>query len=135
MNKNLKSIIDVTDSLMKNDVSNAKEIINTHYPHKSISYDKRKLSTFEKLSLFIRDGFIDRYTGDQLVFPNFLRLTSFNLTTSFSYHTNWKISKFHTPIGNLYLLVIVPIAKGGSDSYENLITTSMENNLLKFNFL
>ncbi|EMJ56226.1 conserved hypothetical protein [Leptospira interrogans serovar Manilae] len=57
------------------------------------------------------------------------------MTTSFSYHTNWKISKFHTPIGNLYLLVIVPIAKGGSDSYENLITTSMENNLLKFNFL
>ncbi|OCC29232.1 Uncharacterized protein GNX_2185 [Leptospira interrogans serovar Canicola] len=31
--------------------------------------------------------------------------------------------------------MIVPIAKGGSDSYENLITTSMENNLLKFNFL
>ncbi|EMN47994.1 hypothetical protein LEP1GSC088_1316 [Leptospira interrogans str. L1207] len=83
----------------------------------------------------IRDGFIDRYTGDQLVFPNALRLISFNLTTSFSYHTNWKISKFHAPIGNLYLLVIIPIAKGGSDSYENLITTYMENNLLKFNFL
>ncbi len=41
MNKNLKSIIDVTDFLIKNDVSGAKEIINVHYPHKFISYDKK----------------------------------------------------------------------------------------------
>ncbi|WP_080634504.1 HNH endonuclease [Leptospira weilii] len=30
---------------------------------------------------------------------------------------------------------IVPIAQGGSDSDENLVTTSMKNNLLKSNFL
>ncbi|EMI66173.1 HNH endonuclease domain protein [Leptospira noguchii str. Cascata] len=135
--KNLKSIIEVTDFLMKKDVSGAKEIIDTHYPHRSVLYGKRKLSTFEKLSLFIRDGFIDRYTGDQLVFPNVLRLISFNLTTSFPYHTNWKMAECHIAYWEFMPTCdhIVPITKGGSDSYENLVTTSMKNNLLKSNFL
>ncbi len=137
MNKGLRSIIDVTDSLMKNDVSGAKEIVDTHYPHRSISYNKRKLSAFEKLSLFIRDGFIDCYTGDQLIFPNVLRLISFNLTTSFPYHTNWKMSECHIAYWEFIPTCdhIVPIARDGSDSYENLVTTSMKNNLLKSNSL
>ena len=91
---------------------------------------KRSLSDTEKVSVFLRDGFIDRYSGKRLVFPGTLRLLSHILPEEIPYHPNWKYSECHMLFWHLYPTVdhVDPIARGGSDTTDNLVCTSMLTN-------
>lgn len=54
----------------------------------------------------------------------------------FPFHPNWKMSRTHAAYWELYPTVdhVVPIARGGSDSEDNWVTTSMLRNAAKSNW-
>jgi hypothetical protein len=43
-----------------------------HYPFANNAISKRKYSRYQMCKVFLRDGFIDRYSGDQLLFPGII---------------------------------------------------------------
>ena len=106
------------------------------YPFAPQIAGKRSLSAFAATSVFLRDGFIDRYSGTQLVFPGVLRLLARLLPAEFPAHTNWKMIASHIIYWELFPTVdhVVPIARGGTDTADNWITTSMVLNSAKSNW-
>ena len=137
MDTKLQTIIAAADLLSGNDAAGAQAVIDAQYPHRPAPTVKRRMTVYEKLRLYMRDGFIDRYDGSRLVFPNVLRILSLRLGGSFPYHPNWKMSECHIAYWELLPTYdhIVPVARGGADEECNIVTTSMRNNSLKSNFL
>jgi 5-methylcytosine-specific restriction endonuclease McrA len=110
--------------------------IRAHYPFEPIVAVERKYGATEATRIFRRDGFVDRYSGDRLVFPGTLRLLSLQLPDAFPFHPNWKMSVTHGAYWDLSPTVdhVVPVARGGVDSEENWVTTSMRRNSAKSNW-
>jgi hypothetical protein len=125
------------EMLLDNKIDNAKELIDENYRHNFIKYDTRTMSDYEKLQIYLKDGFIDRYTGHKLLFPNVLRILSKELGASFPFHKNWKMSDCHIAYWEYIPTYdhIIPIARGGKDIAENIVTTSQKMNSAKSNFL
>ena len=103
------------------------------YPFVSRTKSKRSWTQRRALSIFVRDGFIDRYTGERLVYPGALRILSLILPSVFPVHPNWKMSETHIAYWELFPTLdhLFPVATGGEDSDENLVTTSMLSNQAK----
>src|SRR5690606_19673169 len=88
-------IKDVSSCLMNNDKKAALEIINTYYKFSNKDIKIRKRSEYEKLEIYLKDGFIDRYTGEKLIFPGMLKIISNYFPEEFPYHSHWKMEKTH----------------------------------------
>src|SRR5262249_834479 len=86
--------------------------------------------------VFIRDGFVDRYTGQRLVFPPVLRMISSALPEKFPYHPNWKTPVTHPAYWEIGATIhhVVPITRGGADEPGNWVTASMGRNSAKMNW-
>jgi hypothetical protein len=86
--------------------------------------------------VFIRDGFIDRFSGNRLIFPPVLRVISVMLPNEFPYHPNWKTELTHPAYWELGASVdhLVPVTRGGQDEESNWVTTSMARNFAKMNW-
>lgn len=108
----------------------AATLARNELPFEPSEQTKRSRTDAEKVSVFLRDGFIDRYSGDRLVFPGTLLLLSHLLPEEIPYHPNWTPSKCHMLIWYLYPTVdhVEPVARGGSDTTDNLVCTSMPRN-------
>lgn len=132
----LKVLIETANFLADGDKESAKDLIKARMPHKHIKYSSRSMSEYEKLKIYFRDGFIDRYSGKQLLFPNVLRLLSHELGEVFPYQKNWKMSECHVSYWNYMPTYdhLIPIARGGLDVAENIVTTSMLMNSIKSNW-
>ena len=91
-------------------------------------------STFAQI-VFVRDGFVDRYSGDLLVFPSVLRVLTVLLPEDFPFHRNWKMEETHQAYWELFPTLdhVVPVARGGRDDEDNLVSTSMLRNSAKAN--
>ena len=50
-------------SITNGDIESSKKIIQEEYPFIPFQPDKRSYSMGEKMKIFVRDGFVDRYTG------------------------------------------------------------------------
>jgi hypothetical protein len=70
---------DLTDG----NVDQAEAILKDKYPFVPITNVGRSYSRTESLSVFYRDGFVDRYSGLRLVFPGALRILSVVYPTPF----------------------------------------------------
>ena len=129
-------IIKTCEKISSNDIEIARRIIQEEYPHNFIKPEKRSLSSYEKMKIFLRDGFIDRYSGEKLIFPNVLRIMSEELGDAFPYHKHWKMSDCHIAYWKYFPTYdhVIPITRGGKDVTENIITTSQKNNSVKSNF-
>lgn len=94
---------------------------------------ERRYGTEDALRLFVRDGFVDRYSGARLVFPPVLRLISRLLPDALPFHPNWKVGSGHRLYWELFPTVdhVIPVALGGADEPENEVTTSMLHNMWK----
>lgn len=127
---------DVCSALAAGDTHAASEIAQRDYPFSATPASKRSFSATAATSVFLRDGFIDRYSGTQLVFPGVLRLLSRLLPAEFPAHPNWKMSESHMIYWELFPTVdhIQPVARGGTDTPENWVTTSMVLNSAKSNW-
>lgn len=112
------------------------DIINKKYPFVKKEYHKRSYTKTEMTKVFIRDGFIDRYSGKKLVFPPVLRILSKTFPVEFPFHPNWKMDECHIAYWELIPTIdhIDPIAQGGGNVEENFVCTSMLNNAAKSNF-
>lgn len=117
--------------------SNAKRTLSEAFsPVKATAtrtrWPKRRLAR-----VFARDGFTDRYFGQPLVFPGALRAMSVLAPEIVPYHPNWKQSMTHPAFWSHYPTIdhVVPLARGGADDEENVVTTSMLRNAAKANWL
>ena len=137
MNKDKSSIISSIVSLLLDDnEASAKAIINREYPHTQVEIDKRTYTMAQKMNQFLRDGFIDRYSGQKLLNPGILKIISHYFPDDFPYHPHWKMTETHIAYWELTPTIdhIYPIAKGGEDDESNWVTTSMKNNSIKSNY-
>ncbi len=114
----------------------ARTVLTTQYPFSGAAAQSRSYSEIVKTRLFLRDGFIDRYSGKKLVFIGILRLISFLMPEAFPYHTNWKMDSCHQAYWELAPTLdhIVPVTRGGLDRLDNWVTTSMLRNSIKSNW-
>jgi hypothetical protein len=129
----IKMLCEMTESSNNNE---GKKILNQHYPFEKIEVVKRTYTKTDMIKVFMKDGFIDRYTGNKLIFPPVLRLLSIIYPNEFPFHSNWKTSECHPAYWDLFPTIdhIRPIARGGRNNSENLVTTSMGKNNAKSNF-
>ncbi len=93
-------------------------------------------SNKESTRVFVRDGFLDRYTGERLIFPPVLRVLSIVLPDKFPYHPNWKTVVTHPAFWKVGATIdhVVPVTRGGADDESNWVTTSMARNSAKMNW-
>jgi hypothetical protein len=122
----------LTDGSFQEAVSIAKR----DYPFAPDAITKRNYGPLESTRVFARDGFIDRYTGDRLVFPPVLRVLSSLLPAEFPFHPNWKTDLTHPSYWEIGATMdhLVPVTRGGSDDESNWLTTSMARNSAKMNW-
>jgi hypothetical protein len=123
-------------ALRQGEMSAARDILRAEYPFVPISSEGRRYTEVQSLQVFRRDGFIDRYSGQRLVFPGIFRLLSRQFPQEFPYQLNWKMAETHPAYWELFPTIdhVLPVARGGPDNEENWITTSMLRNAAKANW-
>src|SRR5215208_1783869 len=117
-------------------VDSAVSILKREYPFAPKPIVKRQCGAIESTRVFVRDGFLDRYTGERLVFPPVLRVLSKVLPAEFPYHPNWKTDLTHPAYWEVGATIdhVVPVSRGGPDAESNWVTTSMARNSAKMNW-
>lgn len=123
----------VCEALSQGGHAQAATIASTEYPFVALTKAERRYTEIEMMRVFVRDGFIDRYSGQRLVFPGTLRLLSQLMPEQFPAHKNWKMSPSHIVFWELFPTIdhVVPVARGGADEEANWVTTSMLRNSAK----
>ena len=71
------------ESIFTGNIESAKNVINKEYPFKKLKPEGRSYTDKEKYEQFVRDGFIDRYSGEKLVNPGLLKVLSFYMPDAF----------------------------------------------------
>ena len=137
MSGNPDAIAEACREISEGDVERARKIISSEYPFVPVCQSDRRYTEYEKTRVYLRDGFIDRYSGDRLVFPGALRLLSCVMPEEFPYHSHWKTSECHLAYWQLLPTIdhIIPVTRGGADEETNWVTTSQLRNGAKSNGL
>lgn len=130
-------IREVLQHLLNGDKAICSQIAKEKYPFSITIADKRNYTPLQMTKVFLRDGFIDRYSGDKLLFPGIFRILQLELPNDFPAHSNWKMTETHMVYWELFPTIdhIIPIARGGKDTEDNWVTTSMKRNSAKANWL
>jgi hypothetical protein len=112
------------------------DFANENYPFENNLSQKRKYSKYQMCKVFLRDGFIDRYSGKKLLFPGLIKIMTIEFPDIFKYQKNWKMSETHMIYWDLCPTIdhLVPVARGGQDLEQNWMTTSMVHNSAKSNW-
>lgn len=126
----------ITKALLEDSKLQALSIIIKDYPFEVKKIHHRQYSIHQKMKVFMKDGFLDRYTDEKLINPGIIKILSNYFPKEFPYHSNWKMTETHTAYWNLFPTVdhLIPIAQGGIDEESNYVTTSMFNNSIKSNW-
>ena len=103
------------------------------YPFIPVEKEARRYTELQSAHIFVRDGFIDRYSGERLVYPGALRALSVIFPDEFPYHPNWGMDKTHIALWELFPTIdhVVPRSKGGRDSWANLVLACDKCNVKK----
>lgn len=127
----------ICELLQGGNKEHAANFASQHYPFVNNAVIKRHCSKLQMCRVFLSDGFIDRYSGEKLVFPGLIRLLSLEFPGLFKYHPNWKMTETHPVYWELFPTIdhIVPVARNGTNDAGNLATTSMLRNAAKANWL
>lgn len=126
----------VCDALLEGAADRAAELLHRDYPFAPESIVGRSHDVRKLMRVFKRDGFIDRYSGERLVFLPVLRIISEALPADFPYHPNWKVDQTHSAYWQMGATLdhLVPVSRGGADDESNWVTTSMAHNSAKLNW-
>src|SRR5215208_4301814 len=126
----------VCQALQQGDKSTAAQTLWEYYPNPTPPKGKGNVGIGIRLRVFLRDGFLDRYSGTPLVLPGALRAISVSIPEAFPYQRKWKTGECHPAFWQLAATVdhVVPVTLGGSNDEANLVTTSMQRNMAKGNF-
>jgi hypothetical protein len=88
----------VCNAISGGSLDEATDILRGHYPHVppvDAPEGQVHFPAVRPVDIFSRDRFIDRYSGERLVFPGALRLISRRMPGAFPYHPNWKMDECH----------------------------------------
>jgi hypothetical protein len=87
------------------------------------------------MRVFARDGFMNRFTGELLIFPAVLRLLSKELPSVMPYQMAWRVGEVHIAYYDLCACIdrLMPESRGGSVAESNLVTTTMPYVLARSN--
>lgn len=134
---NAETIAASCSALEEQGIESARQILQMRFPFERIMGNGRSYTRKQKTKLFLRDGFIDRYSGDKLIFPPVLKILSNLMPDVFPYHKNWKTDQCHMAYWKLYPTIdhIVPVTRGGEDREENWACTSQLRNSAKSNWM
>ena len=126
----------VCAALARGAATDAASLLRRDYPFAPESVTERRYGPLESTRVFVRDGFLDRYTGERLIFPPVLRVLSVVLPTEFPFHPNWKTDVTHPAYWEVGATIdhLVPVTRGGADDESNWVTTSMARNSAKMNW-
>lgn len=82
---------------------------------------------YAKMRVFSKDGFINRFTGEPLIFPAVLRLLSMELPRDFPFQQYWRPEGTHIAYHDLGACTtwLVPFSRGGRKEEANRVTTTM----------
>jgi hypothetical protein len=129
-------LADVCAALSGNQPNEAGAILRERYPFVSLVNSGRRHSVRRMLTAFVRDGFVDRYSGRRLICVAALRLISKRLPDHFPLQPNWRMDACHFAFWELAPTIdhIMPVSRGGADDESNWATTSMLRNSAKANF-
>lgn len=129
-------ITDVCRSLTSSGVDAATVILHREYKFDPEPITKRVYGPMESTRVFLRDGFVDRYTGTRVIFPPVFRLLSLVMPRDLPYHPAWKTDLTHPAYWELGATIdhLVPVSRGGTDDESNWITASMASNSAKMNW-
>ena len=132
----IDAIESVCKKLKQKKPEDAKKIIIKNLKFKPLDNAGRGYTEVEKTKVFLRDGFIDRYSGKKLVYQPVLRILSKEYPEIFPFHKNWKMSECHIAYWELVPTIdhIHPVSRGGKDEYENWVCTSQLRNSIKSNW-
>ncbi len=127
------ALVETCAALSGDNVDRAAEIVRTKYPHRPPIEKRKSFAKNKQIEIFMRDGFIDRYSGERLLYPGVLCVLSATLPEVFPYQTNWKMTDCHQGWWNLFPSIdhIISLAFGGTNDDNNLVCTSMKRNLAK----
>lgn len=123
----------VCDALSGADIDGAKKILVDEHPFEKPPPVSRKCTPYEMVQVWIRDGFVDRYTGQRLIFPPALRLVSDILPDEIPYHLHGKLTECHIAHWKLTATIDhrLPVSRNGADDMSNWVTTCMLENARK----
>jgi hypothetical protein len=126
----------ICGALVEGHRSAAVDLLERGYPFAPEIVTKRRFRPLKYTRTFICDGFIDRYSGNRLVFPPVLRMLSHALGDRFPFHPNWKTQVTHPAYWEVGATIdhLVPVTRGGPDDPSNWVTTSMARNSAKMNW-
>ena len=115
----------------------AKRIARQHFDWKALSENRQTITKNRAVRIFCRDRFIDRYSGSKLIFPGALLTINKLMPDEFPMHPTWKAGHSHEVFWELWPVVdhVYPVSRGGSNSDDNFVTTSVINNTAKGNAL
>ncbi len=136
-NSKSQIIGNLCEALRIGDPQAAAEIAQRDYAFLPVASENRQFSRRELTAVFVADGCIDRYSGQQLVFMGTLLLLSKLLPKQIPYHLNWKIDQTHMAFWELAPTIdhVIPVTRGGRHERNNLVTTNMIRNSAKSHWL
>ena len=131
-----QAIVQVCQALQIGEIDRASSTLAHEYPFSPEPITQRHCREVDSTRVFLRDGFLDRYTGERLVFPPVLRAISAALPVQFPFHPNWKTDLTHPAYWEVGATIdhVVPVTRGGADDETNWVTTSMARNSAKMNW-
>ena len=130
------AIAAICQALAGGNTTEADLIARRDCPFAPVRVIVRRFQIVEYTKVFLRDGFIDRYSGSRLIFPPVLRVLSFALPAAFPYHPNWKTDVTHPAYWQVGATLdhVIPVTRGGADDASNWVSTSMARNAAKSNY-
>jgi hypothetical protein len=137
MKANYQVIADACALVQQGAIRDARQTLESDLAFERIAPVKRQYTHYQSVRIFLRDGFVDRYSGDRLVFPPVLRILSKLLPKAFPFHPNWKMSECHIAYWQLFPTIdhVIPVARGGVDEESKWVCTSQLRNSAKANWL
>ena len=105
----------VCEALEKEDTRKAGELVRRRFPFDPPVDRRRAFSKFDRTRVFLRDGFLDRYSGDRLFFPPVLEMISVCIPDDFPLYPSAKMTNSHVAHWELYASVdhVVPVSAVG----------------------
>lgn len=136
LSEQIEEILKILSKSAAGDFDAARQLALAVQPQfKDQSRAKRKsIGRTKMMEIFLRDGFVDQYTGERLFFPGTLLVLGKQLPTPFAVPQpgqGWRIGECHWIYWRLWPTVehLDPVSRGGhNDTVERLITTSQMAN-------
>lgn len=88
-------IEEACNALSNGSLELCKSIITSQYPFQNLKKKRTPIPKSTALRIFVRDGFIDRYSGAALIFPGTLRIISELMPDVFPYHPHGRLDLCH----------------------------------------